>query len=235
MAQLSYTRRYFPSRRTGSAPSPHTPGSAPPTLQWFGPPILVCSPCRFSGTAHRPRPWPLRAGPIAPAQPPPLSLGRGGSRMAVPAWRALVVRTSTALRGTRTRPSRGATGGAQGHAPAHSPVTGGRPASLEGLYSRPSPRCAWSHSLCFLVAATAAAAATPSQSQAQRLSRRGPPSPPLSLAPAYRPLPPSGRKYRLLQPQTGTDVKDRAMHSEGTRAQAQGMGGGGLRAGRLRA
>lgn len=132
---------------------------------------------RLSGTASRPRPRPrpLRGSTTAPAQPPPLSPGRGGLEDGGPRPAGT---GGTAQRRTAGGPDATiAGGGARGHALAHSPVTGGRPASPAGLYSRPSPRCAWSSSLCFLAAATAAAAATPSPSQAQRLARRGPPAP----------------------------------------------------------
>lgn len=124
-------------------------GRASLALQWFGPRTWVgAPPRRFSGTTRRPRLWPLRARTTAPAQPPTWSRkagGGSGSRTAIPARQALVVRPNTALRGgDRTRPPRG--GGVRGHALAHSPVTGSRPASPAGLYSRPSPRCAWSRS-----------------------------------------------------------------------------------------
>lgn len=65
-------------------------------------------------------------------------------------------------------------------------------------------------------------------------ARAARPPRPLPPAPAYRPLPPSGRKYRLRPPQTGTDVNEQELDAENARAQAQGKGGGGLRAGRLR-
>lgn len=121
----------------------HAGGLRPPALRTVGPRSLMCAPCRLSGTARRPRPRP--ASPTAPARPPPLRPGKGGSRTTVPARRTPVVRPRAALRGVgggvRTRPSRRG-GRARGHALAHSPVTAGRPASQAGFSSCPSPRCA---------------------------------------------------------------------------------------------
>lgn len=187
-------------------------GSAPPALQWYGPRTLV-APRRFSGTAPRPRP--LRVRTTTPAQPPPLSPGRGGSRTAVPARPALVVRPSAALRGVRTRPPRG--GGPLGDTRWRTHLS---PAAAQPLRRGSTP--AHRHAAlgpapvfpgCSGSGGGGGSGGNGSSSGGNAFSEPDPtaraarPPRPLPPAPAYRPLPPSGRKYRLLLPQTGTDVK----------------------------
>lgn len=108
----------------------------------------------------------------------------------------------TAQRGTEGggdgRDHRGR-GGARGHALAHSPVTGSRPASPAGLYSRPSPRCA--RSAPAFPADGGGCGSGNAFSEPDPTARAARPPRPLPRAPAYRPVPPSGRKYRLLPPQ----------------------------------
>lgn len=72
---------------------------------------MVCPPPRAASVVRPAAPAPA-PGPSGVVRPPPRSRPHsvpegGGSRTAVPARRALVVRPSAALRGVRTRPSRG--------------------------------------------------------------------------------------------------------------------------------
>lgn len=231
--------RYSPLHMVRRVPHPHPdglalahPAGAPFPSRWFSPqflsgsvPALRCAPPRrrLSGTASRPRPRPLWGSPTAPAQPPPLCPGRGGSRTAVPARRALVVRPSAARRGVRTQPSRGE---ALGDTRWRTHLS---PAAAQPLRRGPTP----AHRHAALGPAPCVSWRQQMQRQRQRLLRARPngsrgaaPPRPLPPAPAYRPLPPSGRKYRLLPPQTGTDVKERERNSESVRAQAQGRARG---------
>lgn len=183
------------------------------------------------------RPAATSPGPPRLVPPPPLghpqSAPEGGARGPRSPRRARVVQPIAAPRGARTRPSRGE--GARGHALAHSPVTGSRPASPAGLYPRPSPRCTGSRSLCFPAVATApaAAAATPSPSQAQRLARRGPPAP-SPQPPLTAPSHPLDGNTALSRHKQEVTYKEPETNSERAIAQAQGREGGGLTAGRLR-
>lgn len=91
----------------------------------------MCAPRRLSGTARRPRPRP--ASPTALARPPPLRPGKGGLATTVPARDAVVVVwPRAALRGWGSGRDHRGVGARSGHAPAHSPVTAGRPASQAG-------------------------------------------------------------------------------------------------------
>lgn len=144
-----------------------------------------------------------------------------------------MVRPSAALLGVWTRPSRGG-GGALGDTRWRTHLS---PAAAQPLWRGSTP----AHRHATLdpapcVSGGGGGGSTSSNALAEPgpTARAARPPRPLPPAPAYRPLPPSGRKYRLLPPQTGTDVREGERNSKRARAQAQGRGGGRLREGRLR-
>lgn len=172
--------------------------------------------------------------PSGLVQPPPRSHPHsvpegGGLRTTVPARRVPVVRPSAAFRGVGTRPTRGRE------------RSGTRAGALTCHRRPPSP----SGGVLLLPIATLRLIPLPvfpggGSGNSNAFAEPGPtaraarPPRPLPPAPAYRPLPPFGRKYRLLPPQTGTDVREGERDSGSARTQAQGRGCGGFRAGRLR-
>lgn len=153
------------------------------------------------------RPTSLRASPPAPQQPPPLSSGKGGSHQ---------VRGPRPA-GTGGTAQRGPTGG-QDATIAEGRVLGDTrwrthlsPAAAQPLRRGSTP----AHRHAELVPAPyllTGGSNGGSAGGSDAFSESGPTAPaarpprPLPPAPAHSPLPPAGRKYRLFQPQTGTDV-----------------------------
>lgn len=186
----------WPARYSGSC----LPDSPRPVHTERAPPAAAV----VQTAAHTPVP-PGRSLSPGAAAPTQFRKGGGASRSVVPARRAPVVRPSAAPRGARTRPSRrgGHLGTRAGALTCHR-----RPPSLSGG-ALPPPIA----TLCSLPLLILAGGSNGGSGGGDAFSESGPtaraarPPRPLPPAPAHRPLPPAGRKYRLFQPQTGTDVR----------------------------
>lgn len=173
----------------------------------------MCAPCRLSGTTRRPRPRPLRASPTAPARPPPLRPGKGGLKDHGP-------RPADAG-GTAQS---GFAGGCGGGPDATIGGGGARSGTRAGALTCHRPPPSLAGGVLLLPIATlrlipllmfpggggGGGSGGNAFAEPGPTARAARPPRPLPPAPAYRPLPPSGRKYRLLPPQTGTDVRQGA-------------------------
>jgi hypothetical protein len=168
---------------------------------------LVSSPCRSSGTAHHHRPRPLRASPTTPVRHPHSVPERGrGTRSprSPPDGHGGTAQRGTAGDPDATIAGRGALGTRAGALTCHR-----RPPSLSGgALPPPIATLRWLQLLVFPGDYGGSRDSGDAFTEPDSTARAARPPRPLPPAPAYRPLPPSSRKYRLLSPQTGTDVKE---------------------------